>query len=152
MKSVRSRAMNVAVLIEAAAMLMFFRVVLVAVPFRRLISWVERPDVSEHRVSEAAIIRRVRGAVLAVVKRSPIVLACFPQSLACYFMLRRRGISTTLFFGVARTGANLEAHTWLKRGDQFVIGGELSPQFTVLARFGSMEPSTPNAMMLRTPE
>jgi Transglutaminase-like superfamily len=151
-KSERLRMMDLALLIEAATMLFFFRVALAVVSFRRLMSWIQPSETSAQSVSQPAIIRRVRRGVLAVVKKSPVPLACFPQSLACYFMLRRRGLSATLYYGVARTGPRLEAHTWLKVGEQFVVGGEVSPRFVVLTRFGSIEPPSPDAIMIPAPE
>jgi hypothetical protein len=88
----------------------------------------------EHSIE---IARRVRWAVEAVARHSPIAFVCFPQTLAGYTMLRRRGVPSTMVYGVARSAAGkLTAHTWLLVGDRVVLGGEGSVQFTPVERWG----------------
>jgi hypothetical protein len=82
------------------------------------------------------IARRVRWAIEAVARHSPIAFVCFPQTLAGYTMLRRRGVQSTMVYGVARSPASrLTAHTWLMVGDKVVLGGEGSAQFTPVERW-----------------
>jgi hypothetical protein len=51
-------------------------------------------------------------------------------------MLRRRGISSVLFFGAAPDGeSGLAAHVWVRSGDFDVVGGKLATRFAVLASF-----------------
>ena len=64
-----------------------------------------------------------------------MTFVCFPQCLTAYFMLRRRHIASTLFYGVTREHEQLKAHTWVKVGDRMVVGGELASSFTVLTTF-----------------
>ena len=51
-------------------------------------------------------------------------------------MLRRRGLPGTLHLGVAKEGNRMEAHAWLRCGDQIVTGGHELERFGVVARFG----------------
>ena len=79
---------------------------------------------------------RVRWAILAIVRRNHGSYVCFPQSLAAYAMLWRRGIPSVLHYGVNRSPDNeLRAHTWLMLGDMTVVGGEDAPDFTLLGTF-----------------
>ena len=51
---------------------------------------------------------------------------CLPQCLAAAAMLRRRGVSPTLHFAVAKSqsdAAHLYAHAWLAVGEEDVTGG-----------------------------
>jgi len=145
--------------VEALLLLLFFRVCLVVVPVYGIIRTItrgpavdriageEKADGSEamakndaQRAAEqqsAEIVRRVRWAVEAVARHSPIAFVCFPQTLAGYTMLRRRGVSSTMVYGVARLPVNkLTAHTWLMVGDRVVLGGEGSAPFTPVERWG----------------
>ena len=53
-------------------------------------------------------------------------------------MLRRRGLPSTLYLGVARdgeAGSGARAHAWLRSGHVVVTGGAGREQFTVVASF-----------------
>lgn len=127
---------DAALAIEAAGLLLFFRVALRFLSVQRLTAWMgNAPSRPPAEKNAGNTLRRIEWAMDAVVRHSPLTFVCFPQSLAAYFMLRRRGIAGTLFYGVARGGRRLQAHTWIKVGDRIVVGGEGEPQFTVLATF-----------------
>ncbi len=129
---------DLALLAEAGIMLTFFRIALRFFSVQRLTSWMGKGEPA-HPVArdEAALrtIRRVEWAVGATVRHSPFTFVCFPQSLAAYFMLRRRHIHSKMFYGVTREEQKLKAHTWIKVGDRTVVGGEAESLFTVLAIF-----------------
>ena len=129
---------DLALLAEAGMMLTFFRVALRFFSVQRLTSWMGKGEPA-HPVArdEGALrtIRRVEWAVGATVRHSPLTFVCFPQSLAAYFMLRRRHIHSKMFYGVTREEQQLKAHTWIKVGDRTVVGGEAESLFTVLAIF-----------------
>jgi hypothetical protein len=63
---------------------------------------------------------------------------CFQKGLALHMMLRRRGIASVLHYGVMQNAARgLAAHVWISEGDRLVMGGEVAPDYTELARFPS---------------
>lgn len=117
------------------------------IPFRRLAlrlgSLHEETsiDVADAHLAQA---RRVALAIARISPHTPWESNCFPQALTAKFWLRRRGIPTTLYLGVALTqsgvdGSNrteMEAHAWLRCGPFFVTGGRSHERFTVTARFG----------------
>lgn len=149
---------------EALLLLAFFRVCLVVVPVHRIVLMIARgpavdraydeadsevaarerraatDEMREKNTAESAaaeIARRVRWAVEAVARHSPVAFVCFPQTLAGYTMLRRRGVPGMMVYGLARAGdGKLIAHTWLVVGDKVVLGGEGSAQFTPVERWG----------------
>jgi hypothetical protein len=135
LKPLRRSARKAALSAEAAAFLIFFRLALRILPFKLVASWIKPTSRVSPLDKHPALVRRVRWAVLRVSRKSPVLLPCFPQSLAAHIMLKRRRVPTTLYYGVGRFGSQLEAHTWLKAGEHFVVGGELSPQFTPLVCF-----------------
>jgi hypothetical protein len=141
---VRRRPTELLLAAEAMLLLASFRVCLVVVPVRRIIRTITRGHASAIERTQtapgeldAAIARRVRWAVEAVARRSPIAFVCFPQTLAGYSMLRWRGVQSTMVYGVARSaGGELIAHTWLMVGDRCVLGGEGAGEFTAVERWG----------------
>lgn len=69
--------------------------------------------------------KRVAFAIGAMGARVPWRSDCLVQALAGQRWLARLGIASDLFVGVKPpAAANLDAHAWLKVGDEVVIGGE----------------------------
>ena len=126
---------------EALVLLAVFRLVLACVPVRRIIAAVARRRAEEAPAGEATnqtrtIVRRVQWAVSAVARHSPVEFVCFPQALAGYAMLRRRGVPGTMVYGVARSPeGELVAHTWLMSGGQMLLGGDAAREFTEIERW-----------------
>ncbi len=67
--------------------------------------------------------------------RMPFRAKCFEQGLAAVWLLRRRGVATTLHYGMARQEGKLVAHVWVTVGERGLIGSENSEDFRELARF-----------------
>jgi hypothetical protein len=129
---------DIALALEAACMLTFFRLALNFLPVQRLTAWMGTDALALSSVSQAKAletIRRVEWSIGAVVRHGPLTFVCFPQCLAAYFMLRRRHIASKLFYGVTRDADQLKAHTWVKVGNRTVVGGDVEPQFTILNTF-----------------
>lgn len=123
-------------LAEAFLLLTAAWLALKRVPLSRLARWLRSPAPSFRMSAAEQTAIRVRWAILAVARRLPGTFVCFPQSLAAYAMLRRRGIPSVLCYGVNRSPANeLRAHTWLKVGELTVVGGEAAPEFTMVSTF-----------------
>ena len=91
------------------------------------------------RDGEAArpgVIDTVRWAVNGVADRAPWPVLCFDRGLAARWLLWRRGLSSTLYFGAKPGGAKgVDAHVWLKSHGQDVVGCENAGDFAVLAAF-----------------
>ena len=88
-------------------------------------------------------VRRIRWAILAVAGQVPWQALCFQQSLAAQLMLHRRGIHSVLYYGAAQDDCTgLFTHTWVRYGDEDVVGGEIANTFAVLAAFSSQNCET----------
>ncbi len=162
-RTVRRSPAELLLAAEALLLLAFFRVCLALVPVRRIVQTIARGPASDATRGDAksdgceaeatvggagrgesaaacpdvAVARRVRWAVEAVARHSPVRFVCFPQTLAGYAMLRRRGVRGTMVYGVARSPAGkLTAHTWLLVGDRVVLGAEGADEFTPVERWG----------------
>ncbi len=68
---------------------------------------------------------------------------CLDQAIAAHQMLRRRGVPSTLYLGVAKEGDSaLSAHAWVRCGRLLVVGGEGRHRYTVVNTFADLEGET----------
>jgi hypothetical protein len=125
-------------LVETILSLAFAGIVIAVLPFRLVGVLAARPirrptPVGQEREYEMG---RVRWAIVTTAARVPWRSLCFQQSLAAQVMLRRRGISSVLYYGAAQDErSGLHAHVWVRYGETDVIGGEIADHFAVLATF-----------------
>jgi hypothetical protein len=87
--------------------------------------------------SEIASIRR---AVHAWSRRLPWRTMCFEEGVAAHWMLRRRELASTLYYGAATIDGELKAHVWVKSGERDVVGCEIADDYALLARFPDEPP------------
>lgn len=138
----RSRWRQAGLLLEACCWLGVMRVAVLRAPFRRIIRWFHLAP-AESRVTpspaDLALAEHIGQAVRFGAAHTPWQSACLVQSLAAMAMLRRRGITGTLYLGVARNvdGAPMpiDAHAWLCCGSMTVTGAIANRQFVTVACF-----------------
>ena len=90
-----------------------------------------------------ALPRRTRDPVAAgvgvAVKRAaahmPWRFTCLARSLAGRLMLMRRGVPSTIVFGVTKQTGQISAHAWLIAAGGMVCGGREAPNFQPIAAF-----------------
>ena len=120
------------VLFEAFFVVMFWRVSLYLVPYKKVLTWVERGFRSQPGPSIVKSLeerkRQILWAVRVVSRRLLGDSPCLPQALAAKWMLGRLGTASELRIGVARgKEKQLEAHAWLESEGNILIGGKTSP-------------------------
>lgn len=123
-------------LVEAAVLLTAASLVVKLSPFR-LVARIAAMDVRGRSPTDpAATIAAVAWAVGAVARRARFRAVCIEQGLAAQVMLRRRGLASTLHYGVvSQAEAGLAAHVWVRYRAQDVVGCEEAPKFRLLASF-----------------
>jgi hypothetical protein len=125
-------------LVEAVGCLALARLAVVALPFRVL---ARRLGVPHAETSMTASLdpsaRRVAWAIGAAARRAPWRAECLEQAIAAKAMLRRRGIASTLYLGMARDP--VAAHAWLRVGDVNVTGGRDVTRYAVVASCADVE-------------
>lgn len=131
------------VLIEAVLYLSVSAVAIAFLPFASLARLASRHggqrmiDPDQQRVVEIGRI------VSSVARYLPFRAKCFECGLAAQWMLRRRGIASTLFYGAAlETDGKLAAHVWVRASDLDVVGCANAADYALLARFPA-EPDQP---------
>ena len=66
--------------------------------------------------------------------------SCLRQAAALAWLLRRRGVATSLRIGVAREEGRLMAHSWLESGDGELIGLSETDKYASLSSRTHQEP------------
>lgn len=126
--------------IQAYLLLGLARLAINALPFPKLtkylgVSKVESSaDLPVLHLEEA---RRVAWAVRSASRYTPWKSNCFPQAIAAKYLLKRKGIASTLYLGAAfKARTELEAHAWLRCGPFYVTGGAGHIHFGTVGIFG----------------
>lgn len=124
-------------LIEAVALCTLAGVLIRVLAFRRLAPRLGRHMAVSPATPAAATIPdvvRIRWAVAAAGRHLPWHPVCLPRAVAAHWMLRRRGIPSTLYLG-ADPARGYDAHAWVRAGATIVTGGPREDRFAVVASF-----------------
>jgi hypothetical protein len=126
-------------LAEAGGLLVVARLVVWFVPFRSLATrlgeeMAESPAADTEAQRAAAL--PIGWAVRTLGRRLPWMSQCLVQAVAATWMLQRRRIPSTLYFGMAKdSDGKLTAHAWVRCGTQVLTGAKGRHEFTVVATF-----------------
>jgi hypothetical protein len=123
---------------EAFCCLLLARLALEVFSFLRLTglfsSPLRKPELSGRPRRRAR--KEVQTAIFYVWRRFPWKPNCFPRALAAQAMLRRRGVSTTLYYGAATLPERgLTGHVWVQDGPVGVVGHCPAQGFRVLWQY-----------------
>jgi hypothetical protein len=138
--------------LEAALLLATAALFIRALPFRMVVRCASLPvltvELSLHM--RAAAVKRIRWAIESSGRSVPWRAMCFEQGFAAQFMLRRRGISSVLYYGVAPDVARgISAHVWVRNGGLDVVGCETASQYAVLATFPAVAQTSSDMLSSR---
>lgn len=150
-KVARMRLVDLALLGEALFLLALARLALRLIPLRVLGRYFGKAPSAPSSRPAGTIIRRIRWAVIAAASHAPVDFVCFPQAIVAQRMLRRRGVASTMYYGVARCAdGELQTHVWLMAGNRYVVGETATP-FQVLRTFPET-PVQPTTDLLTSPD
>jgi hypothetical protein len=124
-------------LLEAVALCTLAGLLIRVLAFRRLAPRLGRHMAVSPAAPDAASIEevaRIRWAIAAAGQHLPWRPVCLPRAVAAHWMLRRRGIPSTLYLG-ADPARGYDAHAWVRTGATIVTGGPREDRFTVVASF-----------------
>ena len=124
---------------EVAIWLGIARLAVLVVPFRWIAPFLGRHMAESPQTTEAKekeIAERISRVVQTASRHMPWECKCLTRAIACKSMLKRRGLRTTLYLGVAKGGEeHLKAHAWLRTGDLIVTGERDMDRFIVVSTF-----------------
>ena len=125
-------------LAEAALWLVVARLAVLLVPFRWMAPRLGETMASspEEDPADVELPRRVGWAVSVASGSLPWKSRCLAEAIAGKAMLRRRGVASTLYLGMARDGRQeLDAHAWLRCGSVILTGERARQGHEVIASF-----------------
>ena len=125
--------------LEAALWLGIARLSIVMFRFRRV-----APHLGIHMAESSEtvnpdckdFVKQISWALQTASRYLPWKCRCLTKAIAGKKMFKRRGIGSTIYFGVAKDDKeNLMAHAWLRCGDLVVTGERDMNQFSVVSTF-----------------
>jgi len=86
--------------------------------------------------TQYTVLVRIASSIEAVSKYTFWKSNCFAQALCAHWILKRKKISHTVYFGLQKDKATtMKAHAWLRVGDKIVTGRKGHEAYTVLGKF-----------------
>lgn len=81
-------------------------------------------------------VEKVAQSVKNVSLASPFNFKCLVQATAGKVFIAKKGIESTIYFGVKRDESQtMKAHAWLRVGSKIVLGGEVADEYNVVSTF-----------------
>jgi len=121
---------------EALSALALARFAMVFLPFKRIAAWLGTPGTESPwnaTAEQVQVATEIGWAVSCLARRVPWDSRCLARALAATWMLRRRGLESTVCFGADRRESDeFVAHAWLRFGPCLVTGGIGHEQFKTL--------------------
>lgn len=119
--------------LEAAFWLVYYRLVLKVLPFRKLAAAYQHAEPGTRSPPNARAVSPTKVAIQSAVRRLPFVCSCLCQALAAGRMLRRRGITSTVFIGATLDSTGeFESHAWIEAGTTIVAGATDVQRYKVM--------------------
>jgi len=129
--------------VEAFLLLGLFRLLIISLPFKRIV-WLLSLSAGEGSAASNAesllFLSNASWAIHAAAARTPWESVCLGQALAGVAMLRLRGLTATLYLGVAKdesVTAAITAHAWLRSGEFILTGAGNHKRYTVINVYSS---------------
>ena len=127
--------------VQVYVLLLVMRGVIRALPLRRI---TQHLGVAAQEVPSGALspeqlryARRVGWTIEKLAPHTPTNSNCYPQALTARWLLHRRRIASTVFYGAAFEPGRpaLQTHVWLRAGPLVVTGGSPGRSFQALSWF-----------------
>ena len=124
--------------LEAWIILSISKLMIIFFTFKKIAARIGMPQFeTDFEVKSGQTIDEVHIALFRGIKYVFFSSTCYDQALAVTFMLKRRKISSTIYFGLSNVDEKLAAHAWVRSGNLIVSGRKGHEQFTPVAWFGT---------------
>jgi hypothetical protein len=130
-----------AIALRVYLLLIFARIVITIFPLRRITKHLGKPmaetSIEALGPEQSRYARRVGWCIGKLSPHTPTESNCYPQALAARWLLHRKGIPSTFYYGAAfEPGRDaLQTHVWLRCGSLIVTGGRAGRQFQPLTYY-----------------
>ncbi len=130
---------EVCFLVEAAATVVGFDLAFKLFSSKTCLALFERKAASD-RKQKGVDPQRVAWLVDVADRYAPGKSSCLRQTAALAWLLRRRGVATSLRIGVARKEGKFTAHSWLELGEGELLGLSETDKYASLSSRTHQEP------------
>jgi hypothetical protein len=128
---------EVAVFVEAWFLLHISKILIMILPFRKLAARLGRSQFETEIIDLGKQVwYDVEVGIIRASKFTFYRSKCYDQALTGKYMLKRRRVSSTLYFGLSKSEDGLQAHAWVRAGVRIVTGRNGMERFTPVAWFG----------------
>lgn len=122
---------------EAWFLLHISKILIMILPFRKLAARLGRSQFETEIVNLGKQVwYDVEVGIIRASKFTIYRSKCYDQALTAKYMLKRRGVRSTLYFGLSKNQGRLSAHAWVRSGVRIVTGRIGMERFTPVAWFG----------------
>lgn len=125
--------------LEAVLLDFFFRILIITFPLKYYAFLLGKQGIKSSDDEDLLIDDRIKSVLRAskrAFRESLWDSVCFDKALTVKRMLKRRGVHTTIYFGLMKDETNmLKAHAWLRYGKYIITGRAGMEKFTVVSFF-----------------
>jgi hypothetical protein len=124
--------------LEAMLTLLMVKLMIIVLPMRfysRYLGNQHSESAQTDVEKNAQVIRNISKGLVRARKATPWPTRCLVDAITAKWMLNRRGVSSTLYLGVAKDDDKMIAHAWLRSGQAMVTGRQGIQKFTVVGTF-----------------
>lgn len=131
---------------EAYLLLHFSKLLILFFPFKKIAARLGKLNLeTSHEAEAKEIWLPIEIGIMRASRFTIHRCKCYDQALTGNLMLSRRGVASTLYFGLAKEGQALKAHAWVRAGDHVITGGGKLEAYTPVAWYGNdFKPITRN--------
>ncbi len=128
-------------LIEAILFLGLARVLLLALPFNKIIRLLTTRKTASPKPGNLRRVFRIGTLIRVLSPHMPWRCKCIEQAIAGNLMLRIRNIHSNLHLGLDKKDTGLDAHAWLSCGESIITGHHESGKYTEIYRLDNPDNS-----------
>lgn len=138
---------------EAFILLHISKFIILFFPFKKIATRIGK--LKTETAHEKIFSEKIQQVEQAINRASRFTIhdsKCYDKALTAKYMLNRRNLSATLYFGLAKeNGSSLSAHAWVRCGTRIVTGKAGMGNYTAIACFADYpthysHPSTHNSL------
>ena len=94
----------------------------------------EETEIKSLSDSDSKEAHRISYVINHVCSHTPWESKCLVRALTAQRMLKKRGMMSTMYLGLAMENEQMVAHAWIRCGDFYLTGG-LGTKYTIVSRF-----------------
>lgn len=137
MQSTHSK--NLSLLLLALLISAWVKLITLTIPYRyrkSLQGQLHKEASCQELEKNAEKVRQVKNLMLHFSHYSIWKTECYTLALTAKFLLKSMGIPSTLYIGMKKQSKEkIIGHAWLMINEEYIVGGEIAPNYNVISYF-----------------